>query len=176
MSSTTPSRRPTPCTSSSAAAPTPELARGVYHGALKVFLDRFLNVPGRPSTRPPPRAAGARTSGTWTACWDQQGMIDEAGAIVYGWLAPAGRGQAVLAALGSALLHEDAEFHWFQMYEAAARQSPAWPEGSEQVGAHPGRGGPLPGRPHADPPRAAPGGAHRHPAASGRAALRVAAE
>jgi hypothetical protein len=35
--------------------------------------------------------------------------------------------------LGSALLHEDAEFHWFQMYEAAVRQSAAWPEGSEQT-------------------------------------------
>jgi hypothetical protein len=34
--------------------------------------------------------------------------------------------------LGSALLREDAEFHWFQTYEAAVRQSLAWPEGSEQ--------------------------------------------
>jgi hypothetical protein len=35
--------------------------------------------------------------------------------------------------LGSALLAEDAEFHWFQTYEAAARQSGAWPHGSEQA-------------------------------------------
>jgi hypothetical protein len=60
-------------------------------------------------------------------------MVDEAGAIVYGWLAAGGSRTAVLAALGSALLREDAEFHWFQMYEAAARQSRAWPEGSEPV-------------------------------------------
>ena len=38
----------------------------------------------------------------------------------------------MLAALGSALLEEDAEFHWFQTYEAAVRQCQAWPEGSEQ--------------------------------------------
>ena len=31
-----------------------------------------------------------------------------------------------------ALLAEDAEFHWFQTYEAAVRQSRAWPRGSEQ--------------------------------------------
>ena len=37
----------------------------------------------------------------------------------------------MLAALGSALFSEDAEFHWFQTYEAAVRQSAAWPEGSE---------------------------------------------
>ena len=39
----------------------------------------------------------------------------------------------MLAALGSALLAEDAEFHWFQTYEAAVRQAAAWPEGSEQA-------------------------------------------
>jgi hypothetical protein len=38
----------------------------------------------------------------------------------------------VWAALGSALLTEDAQFHWFQTYEAAVRQSAAWPEGSEE--------------------------------------------
>jgi nitrite reductase/ring-hydroxylating ferredoxin subunit len=112
-------------------APTPELARGVYHGAMKVFLDRFLNVPAAPLPGRQPGSAGARLEDL-AACWDRQGMIDEAGAIVYGWLRAGGSRQAVLGLLGSALLHEDPEFHWFQLYEAAARQSTAWPEGSEQ--------------------------------------------
>ncbi len=30
------------------------------------------------------------------------------------------------------LLHEDAGFHWFQVYEAGVRQSLAWPEGSRE--------------------------------------------
>jgi hypothetical protein len=38
----------------------------------------------------------------------------------------------LIAALGSALLAEDAQFHWFQIYEAAVRQHAAWPLGSEQ--------------------------------------------
>jgi nitrite reductase/ring-hydroxylating ferredoxin subunit len=112
-------------------APTPELVRGIYHGAMKVFLDRFLNVPASPLPGRHPRTADARL-GDLGDCWDQQGMIDEAGAIVYGWLRAGGSRATALAALGSALLHEDAEFHWFQMYEAAVRQSAAWPDGSEQ--------------------------------------------
>ena len=34
--------------------------------------------------------------------------------------------------LGAALLAEDAEFHWFQVLEAGARQFHAWPTGSEE--------------------------------------------
>ena len=37
-----------------------------------------------------------------------------------------------VALLGRALLTEDAEFHWFQTYEAAVRQFHAWPPGSEE--------------------------------------------
>jgi hypothetical protein len=114
-------------------APTPELARGVYQSALKVFLDRFLNVP---AARLPvvdsaadhrPDLAGLRD------CWNREGMVDEAAAIVYGWLRSGGDQGAVVAALGAALLAEDAEFHWFQTFEAAVRQAGAWPEGSEQA-------------------------------------------
>jgi nitrite reductase/ring-hydroxylating ferredoxin subunit len=112
-------------------APTAELTRGIYQGAMKVFLDRFLNVPAAPLPGRHLRSAEARLEDL-AACWDQQGLIDEAGAIVYGWLRAGGSRQTALRVLGSALLHEDAEFHWFQMYEAAARQSAAWPDGSEQ--------------------------------------------
>jgi nitrite reductase/ring-hydroxylating ferredoxin subunit len=114
-------------------SPTPELSRAIYHGALKVFLDRFLNVPAAPLPGRHPAASAPPDLGSLPACWDQQDMVDEAGAIVYGWLRAGGTRASVLAALGSALLREDAEFHWFQMYEAAARQARAWPEGSEQV-------------------------------------------
>jgi hypothetical protein len=60
-------------------------------------------------------------------------MVDEAGATVYGWLHGGGEVEAVLHALGSALLNEDADFHWYQTYEAAVRQAAAWPAGSEPV-------------------------------------------
>jgi len=112
-------------------APTVEMARGIYQSALKVFLDRFLNIP--PARLPVHHqlAAASPDLSRLQACWDQEGMVDEAGAIVYGWLHSGGEQAAVIAALGAALLAEDAEFHWYQTYEAAVRQVQAWPAGSE---------------------------------------------
>ena len=106
--------------------PSVELLRGAVHGALKVFLDRFLNVP---AARVAP-VAGARLEDL-QACWDAQGHVDEAGGIVYGWLQEHHDPGPVITALGHALVSEDAAFHWFQTVEAAARQARAWPEGSE---------------------------------------------
>ena len=122
--------------------PSPELLRGVYHGALRVYLDRFLNVP---AARMPAGPAGPARSDVaeggdedgagladLDACWDREGRVDEAGNIVYRHLTGGGPASAAIAALGHALLVEDAEFHWFQTFEAAVRQFHAWPPGSEE--------------------------------------------
>jgi hypothetical protein len=114
-------------------SPTPELARAVYQGAMKVYLDRFLNIPAARLPALHPLAAQRSDLGQLQACWDREGMVDEAGAIVYRWLRAGGEQEAVTAALGSALLAEDADFHWYQTYEAAVRQAAAWPRGSEQA-------------------------------------------
>jgi hypothetical protein len=98
-----------------------------------VFLDRFLNIPAARLPAHHDLASARPDLAHLRACWDQEGMVDEAGAIVYGWLHSGGEQGAVIAALGSALLAEDAEFHWYQTYEAAVRQSAQWPEGSEPV-------------------------------------------
>jgi nitrite reductase/ring-hydroxylating ferredoxin subunit len=112
---------------------TPELMRGVYQGAMRVFLDRFLNVPAArlPGTRQ--RSEERPDLSQLSGCFDREGMVDEAGSIVYGWLRSGGDQAIVVTALGKALLAEDAEFHWFQTYEAAVRQVTSWPEGSEQA-------------------------------------------
>ncbi|HEX2048922.1 MAG TPA: Rieske 2Fe-2S domain-containing protein [Acidimicrobiales bacterium] len=107
--------------------PSDELVRGVVHGALRVYLDRFLNVPAARL----PVAEGADLADL-QACWDAQGGVDRAGSIAYGWLRSGGDPRALIAALGHALLSEDAGFHWFQIVEAAVRQYAAWPEGSEE--------------------------------------------
>ncbi len=107
--------------------PSPALLRGVVHSALKVYLDRFLNVP---AARPPAVEQGSLTG--LAACWDAQGLVDEAGREAYGFLAGGGDPGELVAALGHALVNEDAGFHWFQLYEAAVRQYEAWPEGSEE--------------------------------------------
>ena len=109
-----------------ARGPSVELLRGAVHGVLKIFLDRFLNVPAaRPLSGPTADLADLAD------CWDQQGQVDRAGAIVAGWVRGGGDPAAAIAALGHALVSEDAEFHWFQTVEAAARQATAWPAGSE---------------------------------------------
>ncbi len=107
-------------------APSPELLRGVIHGALKVFLDRFLNVP---AARLPSIASADLAD--LQGCWDTEGEVDRAGAIVFGWVRGGGDPAAAVAALGHALVAEDAQFHWFQTVEAAVRQAAAWPAGSE---------------------------------------------
>ena len=105
-----------------------ELLRGVYHGALRVYLDRFLNVPAARLPSP----AGSADLADLQGCWDQEGRVDEAGAIVFRFLMGGGEPGRAVAALGHALLSEDAEFHWFQTFEAAVRQVAAWPAGSEE--------------------------------------------
>ena len=69
--------------------PTPEIGRAIYQGAMKVFLDRFLNVPA--ARLPGGRGVGDEPAhlpelSDLQACFDREGMVDEAGAIVYGWL------------------------------------------------------------------------------------------
>jgi nitrite reductase/ring-hydroxylating ferredoxin subunit len=110
--------------------PSAELLRGAVHGALKVYLDRFLNVPAArlPVVAP---GGGAGDLAELQTCWDQQGRVDEAGGIVARWVLAGGDPGAAVAALGRALVNEDAGFHWFQTVEAAARQAAAWPRGSE---------------------------------------------
>ncbi len=115
-------------------APTPELLRGVYHGALRIYLDRFLNVPA--ARLPEPAASSEGADGAdlseLQGCWDQEGRVDDAGTIIYRYLHAGGDSSRAIATLGHALLSEDAEFHWFQTYEAAVRQFHAWPAGSEE--------------------------------------------
>ncbi|MFI5047603.1 MAG: Rieske (2Fe-2S) protein [Acidimicrobiia bacterium] len=108
-------------------AVTPELLRGVVHGALRVYLDRFLNVPA--ARLPESRPAALGELDRW---WDVQGGVNEAGEIAYGYLRGGGDSAALIATLGGALLREDVEFHWYQVFEAAVRQAGAWPEHSEE--------------------------------------------
>jgi nitrite reductase/ring-hydroxylating ferredoxin subunit len=107
--------------------PTPELRRGCVHTALRIYLDRFLNVP---AARLPNASTGSLAE--LARCFEVQGMVDEAGNVAFGFLQAGGSRAELVAALGHALLVEDADFHWFQTVEAGARQASAWPQGSEE--------------------------------------------
>src|SRR5436190_3330645 len=107
--------------------PTPELRRAAVQAALRIYLDRFLNVP---AARLPQTTSGSIAA--MNRCFDAQGMVDEAANEAYGYLKAGGSRAELIAALGRALLVEDAGFHWFQTVEAGVRQATAWPDGSEE--------------------------------------------
>ncbi len=109
--------------------PTPELVAGIVQGALRVYLDRFLNVP---AARLP--SGEVRPLRDLDGCWEARSGVDEAAAVVFGFLAGGGEPGDVIQQLCQALFREDAGFHWFQAADAAVAQYHAWPAGS-----HPAR-------------------------------------
>lgn len=100
-------------------APSRLLARGIFDGAMAVYLDRFLNVPRRPIPKPSDRAPSEEE---FLAIFDQQGSVEEAGQAVVDLVA-AGRREDLPRLLGHIMLREDGVFHEFQAYEAGLQQS-----------------------------------------------------
>ncbi len=109
-------------------AATPEertlpVLRGVFDAAMSVYLDRFLNVP--PARIPTPYVNGAVASTVLTELLpllDRQQQVNPAAEVVARYLAADGAPGPLLAALGSALLREDRDFHTVQTIEAAFAQ------------------------------------------------------
>jgi hypothetical protein len=107
-------------------APSVELARGLFHGAMRLYLDRFLNMP---ATRLPDErtAAGLPEDAEallayLTELFDREQQVNRAGDAVFRYLAEGHTDARVLALLGHLLVREDAEFHSYQMLEAGFRQ------------------------------------------------------
>jgi nitrite reductase/ring-hydroxylating ferredoxin subunit len=108
-------------------APTLATMRGAVHGALRVYLDRFLNIP---SARQPVATEG--TLDELAECFESQGQVDAAGNVVWGYLRSGGSRAELIAALGHHLLNEDTSFHWYQSFEASVMHALSWPEGSDE--------------------------------------------
>ncbi len=104
----------------------PELVRGVFHGALAVYLDRFLNVP--PARLPSENATIGLAGETdeildaFLTELDTQQQVEPAARLVYRYLADGHPVNRLFRTLAISLLREDAEFHSFQMLEAGIRQ------------------------------------------------------
>jgi nitrite reductase/ring-hydroxylating ferredoxin subunit len=103
----------------------PEAIRGVYHGAISVYLDRFLNIP--PARQPIPSRNGAHGSGQelldeLLGQMDTRQQVEETARLTQQYLSASHASEALIQALARALLREDAEFHTFQMLEAGIRQ------------------------------------------------------
>jgi nitrite reductase/ring-hydroxylating ferredoxin subunit len=103
-------------------APSVELLRGVFDAAMSVYLDRFLNVPATRLPEADGSSDPAARLSELPELLDRQQQVNEAGALVASYLAAGGEPDALLAALGAALLREDRDFHTIQMVEAAFRQ------------------------------------------------------
>ncbi len=117
-------------------ADTPDTLRGIFHGAMRLWLIRFLNVP--PARLPEEDALddlpsdAAQINEAFLSALDRQGAVREAARLVARAFTLGHSGDALVATLARAMLREDAGFHTFQMLEAGVRQWREWgdtPEG-----------------------------------------------
>jgi len=100
-------------------APSPELLRGVFDAAMSVYLDRFLNVPAARIPEPRPGDDSDQLLDDFSALLDKQQQVNQAGELVARVLANGDREDRLLAAMGSALVRENRDFHTIQTTETA---------------------------------------------------------
>ena len=104
-------------------APTPELLRGVFDVAMSIYLDRFLNMPPQ---RIPDAAAspipGPEQLARLLELVNSRQQVEESAQAVSGYLADSGPPEDLLVTMGRMMLREDADFHSFQIVDAAFKQ------------------------------------------------------
>jgi hypothetical protein len=111
--------------------------RGVLHGAMALYLARYLNVPparipGEDSERLDDLATDAVMIRTALLdAFDRQQQVDLAARIAARHLTLGHPPQALIVTLARALLREDAGFHAYQMLEAGVRQFTVWGDSDE---------------------------------------------
>ena len=104
---------------------TPELLRGVFDAAMRIYLNRFLNIP---ATTIPNRSTDDKTNDAkailkeLAELFDKQQRVNEAGQSVADYLYAGGNPRQLMSVLGQLLMREDRNFHSIQMIEAAYRQ------------------------------------------------------
>jgi nitrite reductase/ring-hydroxylating ferredoxin subunit len=117
-----------------------EAVRGILHGAMALYLARYLNVP--PARIPGddgdrlddlPTDAEALHVALLDA-FDRQRQVELAGRLVARHLTLGHPPKPLIATLARALLREDAGFHAYQMLEAGVRQFNEW--GNSNEGRH----------------------------------------
>jgi hypothetical protein len=113
---------------------------GVLHGAMALYLTRYLNVP--PARIPGddgeqlddlPTDVGKIRAALLDA-FDRQRQVDLAARLVAQHLQLGHSPQELIVTLAHAVLREDAGFHAYQMLEAGVRQFTAW--GNTDAGRH----------------------------------------
>ena len=117
--------------------PSADIVRGLFHGAMSLYLLRFLNVP---PARLPGEAGerlddlpedGAALCEQLLNALDRHGAVDGAPRYVARYLEKQHDTGHLLATLAHAVLREDAGFHAYQILEAAIGQFRHWGNGPE---------------------------------------------
>ena len=117
-----------------------EAVRGVLHGAMALYLARYLNVPparipgddGGPLDDLPANVEEIRLA--LLDAFDRQRQVDLAARLVARHLTLGHSVQRLIATLARALLREDAGFHAYQVLDAGVRQFGEW--GNTDEGRH----------------------------------------
>ena len=105
-------------------SPSPELARGLFHGAMQLHLDRFLNQPAARLPEEQPTALEALPAEVETLLdqlrelLDREQQVGPAALVTQRYLSLRHDPAPLIATLGQMLLREDGEFHSYQMLEA----------------------------------------------------------
>lgn len=116
-------------------SPNPFLLRAVFHGAMTIYLDRFLNVPA--AARPEPsESVDTSDPQALLRILEERQQVSAAARWVTGYVQAGGDRQALMNVLGHALLREDAEFHSFQLYEATMVEYDRWSTRSDAFAAN----------------------------------------
>ena len=103
--------------------PTPDLLRGVFDVAISIYLDRFLNMPPQrlPEAAPSSLPASDQLDRLLEMVNIRQ-QVEESALAVSGYLAGDGKPGDLMATTGRMMLREDADFHSFQIVDAAFKQ------------------------------------------------------
>jgi hypothetical protein len=112
-------------------------ARSLLHGAMALYLARYLNVPparipgdGGHGLDDLPRDIDALRAALLDT-FDRQRQVDLAARVVARHLTLGHPPRALIATLGRALLREDSGLHAYQMLEAGVRQFEEWGKSDE---------------------------------------------
>jgi nitrite reductase/ring-hydroxylating ferredoxin subunit len=104
-------------------APSLSLTRGLYHAALRIYLDRFLNIPA--ARLPDERnlsSNGVVAPDQVLELLDREQQVTAAASVVDSLLRSSTQSTAVIPVLGRAVFREDSDFHMYQTLEAGVRQ------------------------------------------------------
>jgi hypothetical protein len=117
-------------------SPTPGVVRGIFHAALSVYMDRFLNVPPArlPDQAQVQSALAAESDALLQrllAALDQQSNVDEAALLTARYLRLGHPLSDLVDRLAFAIAREDLDFHAMQVLEAGVRQCAEWGTGPE---------------------------------------------